>query len=141
MVHVGEEMIVVLGVACTTQLVSAVRSPVALKVTVVPGVTELLGVTVNPVDTETLMVADALSPVLPVIVTVYGPEAPAPTRNWVPSSEVPRFVIAHDVEIESPVGLELSVHEVSPLLKAVPETRLTYTVVPGMTGAVMIVPG
>lgn len=42
-VHVGEEMIAVLGNACIVQPVSGVIRPVAVKVTVVPGVTEPLG--------------------------------------------------------------------------------------------------
>ena len=42
-VHVGEERIMVLGSACSVQPVSGVRRPVAVKVTVVPGATELLG--------------------------------------------------------------------------------------------------
>ena len=42
-VHVGEERIMVLGSACSVQPESGARSPVAVKVTVVPGATELLG--------------------------------------------------------------------------------------------------
>jgi len=43
MLHVGEERIIVLGVACKLQPVSDVLSPTAVKVTVVRGVTEPLG--------------------------------------------------------------------------------------------------
>jgi len=42
-VHVGDDRIVVLGSACKLHPVSGVRRPVAVNVTVVPGVTELLG--------------------------------------------------------------------------------------------------
>ena len=42
-VQVGEERIMVLGVACNMHVVSGVRRPVAVKVTVVPGVTGPLG--------------------------------------------------------------------------------------------------
>lgn len=90
----------------------------------------------------TLIVEDALSPLVPVTVTVYGPAAPAAIMNWVPSNDAPLLRSEHPVAPEKrPPGVELSVHVLSPLLKTVPATKLTYTVTPGVTVPDMAAPG